>query len=368
MQDDLVVDVAHLAETVRQSRESISRSVVIEERIQKVLDAYVNQHLSVREIQQQLHVSPSETYRILDKAGIQPNASHSGGGVRLFTDSVEQEIAAAYNSGQTMQALSALYNASRGAIRHVLQRQKVVFKDRGGRKKIYPEEFVQQLVADWHAGMSQKAIGQKHGLSEAQVYKILKPFPAGTREKIARRRWHPNWKGGRRQHLGYMMVLLEGDHRFYSMTTQGGYVGEHRLVMAESLGRPLTSRETVHHKDGDRSNNTIDNLQLRQGKHGAGVVYRCADCGSCNVVADMLAGEAEAHTPDGPPVAQVDRQREAQPQKKSQPDIIVPQLTLAFDAAASPPSEDVMQHALIDYEHEGQRQYALIAYTTEEVL
>lgn len=32
--------------------------------------------------------------------------------------------------------------------------------------------------------------------------------------------------------------------------------------------------------DGDRKNNDITNLQLRIGKHGSGVQYRCMECGS----------------------------------------------------------------------------------------
>jgi hypothetical protein len=58
--------------------------------------------------------------------------------------------------------------------------------------------------------------------------------------------------------------------------------------MAEHLGRPLAKSETVHHKDGDHGNNDIDNLQLRIGKHGTGVVYRCSECGSHKVEAAEL--------------------------------------------------------------------------------
>jgi hypothetical protein len=37
---------------------------------------------------------------------------------------------------------------------------------------------------------------------------------------------------------------------------------EHRLVMAQVLGRPLRGDEVVHHRDGDRLNNDPSNLEL----------------------------------------------------------------------------------------------------------
>lgn len=37
---------------------------------------------------------------------------------------------------------------------------------------------------------------------------------------------------------------------------------EHRIVMENILGRPLSSTEIVHHKDHDKRNNDPDNLEL----------------------------------------------------------------------------------------------------------
>lgn len=40
------------------------------------------------------------------------------------------------------------------------------------------------------------------------------------------------------------------------------YAWEHRMVMGEHLGRRLYDFENVHHKDGNRQNNALENLEL----------------------------------------------------------------------------------------------------------
>jgi hypothetical protein len=46
------------------------------------------------------------------------------------------------------------------------------------------------------------------------------------------------------------------------MAYSDGYILEHRLVMSQHLGRNLTTDEQVHHIDGNKQNNSIENLQL----------------------------------------------------------------------------------------------------------
>ena len=41
-----------------------------------------------------------------------------------------------------------------------------------------------------------------------------------------------------------------------------GYLYQHRHVMSEKIGRPLIANENVHHVNGDRSDNKIENLEL----------------------------------------------------------------------------------------------------------
>ena len=65
-----------------------------------------------------------------------------------------------------------------------------------------------------------------------------------------------------RGHLnnGYWEVTVPIDERH--LTNGVEHVGEHRLVMARALGRPLRADEFVHHLNGDRLDNRLENLEL----------------------------------------------------------------------------------------------------------
>jgi hypothetical protein len=44
--------------------------------------------------------------------------------------------------------------------------------------------------------------------------------------------------------------------------SNSGYVFEHILVMEDALGRRLFADESVHHRNGVRDDNRVDNLEL----------------------------------------------------------------------------------------------------------
>lgn len=73
------------------------------------------------------------------------------------------------------------------------------------------------------------------------------------------------------------------DSGYRCFTIKGVTHLEHRLVMEQAIGRKLNRGETVHHINGDRLDNRLENLQLRKGTHGSGQSVRCADCGSTHI-------------------------------------------------------------------------------------
>lgn len=194
-------------------------------------------------------------------------------------------IATAYQNGSTLIALAAEWGCNLVTIRNVLLRRGVARKPRGGILIELSETQRREALDQWNAGQSKEVIAASLSISTKTLTRVLRFMGVSQRPNRG------NFRGGRlHSNGGYIFVAVTPDSPFASMRSSNGYVLEHRLVMAQKLGRPLLATETVHHINGDQQDNRPENLQLRQAKHGKHEAWRCLDCGSTNIAAMPLEG------------------------------------------------------------------------------
>jgi len=65
------------------------------------------------------------------------------------------------------------------------------------------------------------------------------------------------WEGGRTRRHGYVLVYIPTHP-----SAVCGYVREHRVIMEAHIGRYLKPEERVHHVNGIKDDNGIENLKL----------------------------------------------------------------------------------------------------------
>lgn len=155
---------------------------------------------------------------------------------------------------------------------------------RGVEARVDPNEL---RALYWDKQLCVREIAQLKGVTDSCVFQWFWHFKIPRRSpseftKLAyskrpyplRGRLSPSWKGGKHVHCGYIYIRIYPDGPFYGMGEKARgparQVAEHRLVMAQHLGRPLEPWEIVHHKGSkypqgsieDKQDNRIENLKL----------------------------------------------------------------------------------------------------------
>ena len=129
------------------------------------------------------------------------------------------------------------------------------------------------LFIIYYPNMTNKELSQKYGrsieslkrkASRLGLYKTKETLFRGSSE-CRKGCKSPSWKGGKKKNnYGYVLIMKK-DH---PSCDSSGYVLEHRVIMEEYIGRYLEKDEIVHHKNGIKDDNRIENLELlKWGEH-----------------------------------------------------------------------------------------------------
>ena len=200
-----------------------------------------------------------------------------------------------YNQNLTTVEIAKLYGCHRDTVTLALKRFNL--KPRGHIYASEKPEVVVRLIELYDKSHSLRIVEKETGMHRNTISKILKDngvrvYAKGENAKHTwknhkhpylgkkgelcptygrkmtpetREKMKPIWeefgnkrrKGRKKTSGGYIEVYSPNHPNAYQ-----GYMLEHRLIMEQSIGRMLSTDEYVHHINGDKTDNRIENLQL----------------------------------------------------------------------------------------------------------
>jgi hypothetical protein len=155
----------------------------------------------------------------------------------------KEQLESDYSETPSMLKLSKKYGVSKKLVLNYMNRYGIARKQ--------PVDIpLDELIIMAELKLSVEDISKIFGVKKRRVLYVA--------QKNHLKLFDPYHSGIGKTESGYLLVLQpehpEADSR--------GYVRIHRIVMEKHIGRRLTSQEVVHHINGIKSDNRIENLAL----------------------------------------------------------------------------------------------------------
>jgi len=135
-----------------------------------------------------------------------------------------------------------------------------------------------KILNYYNNGKSEKEISLITKYKQPTINYVLKKSNVEKRAKDIKGEKNSHWKKGISYDRNRKMIYSP-KHPHAKLVGLGKtpYVYEYRLVMEKHIGRFLCENEIIHHKDGDVTNNDINNLELMSQSEHAKLHHRRGD-------------------------------------------------------------------------------------------
>lgn len=185
------------------------------------------------------------------------------------------QIHARYTAGRPLREIAPEYGVTSATLRWHILHAGLAMLPLGAqhRGKVTPTETREKLSASRRIPLdldalrvvaqtgqySTRELAERFGVHEETIRTRLIEMGIPRLPAKARPERNHFWSGGLTvDKQGYILVKCP-EHPY---RTKAGYVRQHRLVMEQHIGRYLLPEEVVDHRNGDTSDNRLENLRL----------------------------------------------------------------------------------------------------------
>ena len=178
-----------------------------------------------------------------------------------------EELKRAYiDEGRTLKEMCLYIGVANEITARKILNERGISTNANARKKnatlhgMSEDEFKVYLEKEYQSGKTLGEIGKQLGVCSSCIRKYFVKYRIPRRGKNDYvGELNHNWKGGRRKtDHGYILVTCPKRDNCH----KNGTMYEHQIVMENHIGRRLKKGEVVHHINGDKTDNRIENLLL----------------------------------------------------------------------------------------------------------
>lgn len=236
-----------------------------------IVGMYFDEGLSLAKIAEKVGRAPSVIGRRFKRYGVKLRSVKEANGKKVSIEVLNDLFV---KNRTSMKSAVKILNMSPATIRTKLKENGIVLMT----KKDYPNK--EQIESFYNEGASVEGVANSFGISLGTMRRIM--YKYNIKIRSIKETWALRYSKDRSWALcgrtgrtvapkGYIYINAntfepEEYELFKPMMKKGNQIFEHRVVMARHLGRPLDQKEVIHHKNGVKDDNRLENLEISNPK------------------------------------------------------------------------------------------------------